>query len=572
MKLSPRHSITLFIAVCYVGIGSVAAATYSLSPSDDWYSVLNGSGLSPGDEVVLSAGTYLTGDNQTLSFEHQGSRANPITIRAEEGADVIFTRNTSGDPFDPYDRQHNVINVSGAEYLTIRGLEVTGGNWGIRIGSLRDGNTQQNLQGNKIRDAKYVTIESCYIHHTGNSALGANYPGDFYDSMVFRNNEIAYTASTGEGIVVGSPRKMDGSTYGRFYRGRIEGNYIHHTDDTWQGEGIDVLDGSWGNVIANNVLHDTKNSAIALVGTDGLDRNIVEGNIAWNSDHGLVVTSDALIRNNIFHVGWEALLASDDLDTLTGNLEILNNTLVGTEVIPGGKDVLSISAGALAGPVVIANNALYGDGGSRALVVPNDPLVTLSGNVGESISTSPSALPPSEYDASGEGTVDFLDPAGLNFFPTASSALLESADAAYQPYLDFNGHVRGDDLTVGAYAFSPNGNHGWTPGEEFKPYADPGDADRDGNVGPEDLAVLGLRWCPACVDKTWEDGDFDGDGAVGPEDLAILGLHWAPAAAVPEPMSACLLLIGGTLWAIRGSGTTGKLHKKSICVLHDSDK
>lgn len=81
--------------------------------------------------------------------------------------------------------------------------------------------------------------------------------------------------------------------------------------------------------------------------------------------------------------------------------------------------------------------------------------------------------------------------------------------------------------------------------EDMVPHID-GDCDLDGDIDANDLASLGLNWCPGCTDKTWAQGDFNGDGDVDSVDLAQLGLNWNPAGlSVPEPLSAGLLLTGG---------------------------
>lgn len=72
-----------------------------------------------------------------------------------------------------------------------------------------------------------------------------------------------------------------------------------------------------------------------------------------------------------------------------------------------------------------------------------------------------------------------------------------------------------------------------------------GDADRDGDIDPEDLASLGLNWNPGATDAVWAEGDFDGNGTVGPEDLASLGINWMPGGyLVPEPASVLLVGLG----------------------------
>lgn len=81
-----------------------------------------------------------------------------------------------------------------------------------------------------------------------------------------------------------------------------------------------------------------------------------------------------------------------------------------------------------------------------------------------------------------------------------------------------------------------------------------GDVDRNGAVGPADLAQIGLNWDPSGTTNGWDQGDFDNNGAVGPADLAQIGLNWDPsggnytpptASAIPEPSCLVLLSLAG---------------------------
>jgi len=84
----------------------------------------------------------------------------------------------------------------------------------------------------------------------------------------------------------------------------------------------------------------------------------------------------------------------------------------------------------------------------------------------------------------------------------------------------------------------------------------PGDANHNGFVDDDDLAVLLSNWesDPGTI-TTWELGDFTADTNVDDDDLAVLLGNWTGSplggAAVPEPVSAVLLLIGAPLAALR---------------------
>ena len=212
------------------------AAVYNLSPTDDWYSVINGEGLQPGDEVILAGGTYITPDDKMLNIAHVGTAAQPIVIRSADGATAVITRNTFGAYNDYYvNLQHNVINMRGAQYVTLRGLEITGGNWAIRIGSKTDMVyiNAAHPMGNILRPAKNITVEYCNIHHVHNTAISANFPGDLYENLVFRHNEISYTARYGESFYMGNYDDASRTIFAVARNCVIENNYLH--DQVWVG-------------------------------------------------------------------------------------------------------------------------------------------------------------------------------------------------------------------------------------------------------------------------------------------------------------------------------------------------
>ena len=63
----------------------------------------------------------------------------------------------------------------------------------------------------------------------------------------------------------------------------------------------------------------------------------------------------------------------------------------------------------------------------------------------------------------------------------------------------------------------------------------PGDADGNGYVDAEDVAILAQNWLQDS-DATWAMGDFNRDGKVNDIDAAILAANWNPqSASVPEP-------------------------------------
>ena len=76
----------------------------------------------------------------------------------------------------------------------------------------------------------------------------------------------------------------------------------------------------------------------------------------------------------------------------------------------------------------------------------------------------------------------------------------------------------------------------------------PGDANDDGFIDEEDIAILAENWLRD-GNVTWFDGDFNGDHVVDDRDATLLASNWnppeLPEASVPEPTAIVLLLAGG---------------------------
>ena len=393
----------------------VDAKAVTLGPEDDWFSVLHGGSLKPGAEVVLSGGTYA--DRRRLEMRHRGTRDRPVVIRAADGARVVFKRP---------DARQNTINMAGCQYLVLRGIEITGGAAGIRI--YKSGSTM----------SKFVTLERLHIHHIGGVAVTANNGGNTYEGLVFRRNHIHHTGGHGEGFYLGCNNAKDGSTPGYVFNSVVEGNYIHHLKGgtVSQGDGIEIKDGSFGNVIRDNVIHDTKYPGIIVYGTDGKAPNIIERNAIWNTgDHGIQAAADAIIRNNIIRdSGADGIHCRNHQSAIVGNLRIVHNTIMGTR-----GNVLRIAMPKKpSGRIVVANNALYG-----AMRVPSGSQhLTLAGN------------------AVGKGKPPV--------FPTSGSMLVGAADSRFAARDDFNGTDRRGSEDIGAYRYREEGNPGWKIGSGFK--------------------------------------------------------------------------------------------------------
>lgn len=480
-----------------------AAAVYEVGPGDDVEGTINAA--VPGDEIVLADGEYVL--TERFSFDIAGTEAMPIVIRAADGAQPHLHRP---------DAMQNIVDIDGAAWVEIRGIEFSGGSAGIRIGA-----------------ADHLTIEDCDVHDTEDVAIRANDNGVTYESLHIIHNHVHHTGGTGEGMYLGC--NEDGC---RLSNGLIERNYVHHTNGPTvsQGDGIELKEGSHDTVIRDNVIHDTNYPCIltySAVGNGG--PNLIERNVMWScGDHGIQSAADATIRNNI--ILWassDGLAMQQHQNGAPQNLTVVHNTIVQET-----NDAISLRN--TVGAVTIANNALYAQAGMAVFLGPGDTsMLTLVGNVGVGgVSGGMGGV------SAGDLAADLVDGhyAGvppIDVFPAMGGALVGTGDPAYVVDDDFNTTPRGGVADVGAYAYDPAGNPGWPLAEEFKEFPDDGGGtggdtggdttgDETGDVGSDGLDGSGMDTGPGGSGTSGGGtgqgsgsggsagaGDGDGDGGCG---------------------------------------------------------
>jgi parallel beta-helix repeat protein len=416
------NRLFLFGTLFIVAISNAA----EIGPSDNLEAAV--ASLAPGDELILQGGVYQFDGNVTL--QANGTAEAPIVVRAKDGERPVLTQATN---------QHNVIEINSASYLQFRGIAVTGGSHGIRL-----------------INSDFITIENCEVYETGDVAISAN-SGGTYEGLKILRNHIHHTNGTGEGLYLGC-----NSDACRVANSLIEGNYIHHTNRATveQGDGIELKDGSFGNVIRDNVVHDTNYPGILVYSAAGNGAaNVVERNVVWRSnDNTVQMAADAIFRNNIIlgNVSMQSHQSGSP-----SNILFVHNT-----VISAGN---AIDVRAVSGPVLIANNAIYAQGSALRLISGDLAQVTVAGNVGagglEGADTG-------YVDGSGIETdmlsADYTGNPPIDPFPAPGSALIGTADSRFVVDDDFNGYPRSNTRDIGAYRFDQNGNVGWTISERFK--------------------------------------------------------------------------------------------------------
>lgn len=361
--------------------------------------------LQPGDKLEIAAGTYSV--ERMWDVRVSGRREAPIWITAAEGAAVIITRP---------DAKQNLINIGQGgpvAFLCLRGLEFNGGSHGMRLGHCSD-----------------VWIDQCHIHHTGQVCLSANSADT--QRLLLTRNHIHHGDGHAEGMYLGANNGehiMSESV--------IALNHIHDCRGD-QGDGIEVKQGSWGNLIAENHVHDTQYPCITVYGTAGKPVNIIERNLCYNSgDNVMQVQGEAIVRNNVLINGAGAGFASTDHQGKTLNLQVIHNTILNSaHAFRGG------SWNGREG-MVLANNILYSRDANALNYANGNAGVISTGNVvfGDG---------PKDGCVKGRGFEDFpgvsLDGSKHDATPS-SDARFENADAKYLVPTDFNGKARTQNIS-----------------------------------------------------------------------------------------------------------------------------
>jgi len=425
-----RNETTRRIRWLYLPIVAVLCNTYShgaeIGPTDKLEAAV--ATLEPGAELVLRGGLYVLDEHVSLTAS--GTAAQPITIRAKAGETPVIKQ---ANP------RRNVVEIRGSSYLILRGIEFTGGSHGIRL-----------------VNSDFITIEDCEIHETGDVAISAN-AGGTYEGLKVLRNHIHHTNGTGEGVYFGCNNDRC-----RVINSLIAGNYIHHTnrETVTQGDGIEIKEGSYGNVIRDNVIHDTKYPGIILYSTVGNGpANTIEGNVVWNVfDNAIQIAADAVVRNNIVlgNISFRSHQSGRP-----SNIEFVHNTIINSGA---GIEVRNVS-----GPILIANNAVYSQSRAIRLISGDLDQIHMAGNVGAGgVSGSSSGYSDGNGIRKDLVTGNYGAPPSIDAFPSPGSALIRAGDESYVTATDFNGNPRDGVADAGAYKFDIDGNTGWAITSEFK--------------------------------------------------------------------------------------------------------
>lgn len=366
--------------------------------------------LLPGDLLRVGGGTWSS--SGAFRIDVRGTAAAPIWILAKSGETPVLTRP---------DASQNALEIGtggGARYLCLRGFELTGGSIALRL-----------------HDCQNVWIDQCHVHDCPENAITAN--SHDTTALYFTRNEVHATGGTGEGFYIGG---NDGVPVAS--RCVIALNHVYDTGG-FQGDGIEVKQGSWGNWIVENTVHDTNYPCILVYGTNGRAPNVIERNVCWNSgDNVLQVQGEALVRNNALFGGALAF-HSGDHQGATRDLVVVHNSFFND-----GLCVNLASWGGRAG-MVFANNAAYSQSGTAIQFGSGSSGVTFTGNVARG-----GVFGVSGGYVAGSGLGDFLgasyDGSARDVTPAAGSLLTGAAHPSWVPLDALDGSLRTPPYAAGA--------------------------------------------------------------------------------------------------------------------------
>ncbi len=358
--------------------------------------------LTPGQRLEIGAGTYVIDSRFDVSLA--GTEQAPIWIAAKEGEAVVITRSNVNQ---------NTMNVgdagAGSQYLSFENIHITGGSAGI-----------------KMYDCSHLRIDGCEVSYTDGPGIAANSADT--DNLYITNNHVHHCEGSGEGMYLGANHSayvMRDSV--------IAGNHVHDTNGS-QGDGIEVKQGSYGNLIAFNHVHDCRYPCIISYGTDGNEPNVIEGNVCYNCNEYLMqVQGEAIVRNNLLINGDGGFLSTDHQGQ-TRDLTFVHNTIV-----TSGRAAY-LSSWTNREGMVFANNVVYSQDTNSIRFSGGSAGVVVSGNVVRGSVTGASA-----GFVTGSGLSDFMDlswDASTRDATPVVTALQDGADPLYAVQNDLRGNVR----------------------------------------------------------------------------------------------------------------------------------
>ena len=285
--------------------------------------------VNPGDTVLIMAGTYTTNDrmDDVVRITRSGESNGWITVRNYPGArPTIFNQHS-----------WQGVNIYGASYVIIEGLEVMGNNTIL---------ARTNVRSLTPHDPE--TNGNCIMAQRGNGALPHH--------LVFRNN-----------IIHDCPGAGIGTSYADYVT--IQQNIVYNTSwwSKWGTSGISIYESqntdtddghNYHNFVLNNVVYDNRQTQPTRGQGKVTDGNgIIIDDLNNSQSKNPPYRGRVLVENNVsYHNGGRGIHVyhSDHVD-------VINNTTF-------GNGVAELSA-VFASDVRFVNNVAYARSGRYASYV-----------------------------------------------------------------------------------------------------------------------------------------------------------------------------------------------------------
>ncbi|MBB3134049.1 serralysin [Rhizobium pisi] len=378
----------------YVSASSSGSGNGSASSPFHTISEAMAADLKPGDEVVVRAGVY----NESVNMYKDGSAAGYITLRSEVPGGAVIHSASGGA---------NGINIT-ANYVAVEGFEVYGSD-------------SHGIVGDGVH---HVRIANNVSHDNG--ASGIAFAGS--DFITIEGNETYKNASSGwfSGISLYQNRNITGAPDDGSFRNIIRNN-ISHDNVTKSGAHTD----------GNGIIIDDFQSTQTSGHPNYTFKTLVDNNLVYeNGSKGIQVTwSDSVtVQNNTAYHNNQDLLNDGTWRGELSNAQSSNNTWVNNV--------------AVADPSVNKNNTAvdntsYGGYTNANVVWANN--VTYNGTAGQaSVKTDGGNAMPSAANGNQLG-VDpkFLGAASDNFHLASGSLAIDHGTSQYGvASVDLDGHTR----------------------------------------------------------------------------------------------------------------------------------
>jgi hypothetical protein len=417
------------------------AISATVGPGDDINAVLNS--LGPGDVITFNDGLYEL-ENTLRANEAMGEEGDPVRFVAANGAAPVLKMTGNGTVFELRD----------SSWVVVEGLTFEG----------RDEWEEEGGGGVSIHNTSNLVFQDNTIQNMRNDLLRIT--GDT-TNLLIADNHLQFT-SNGTALYVGCG---DGSCW--MSDSVITHNLIHDAGNPDSNRSGLVLDnGCQANEVSDNVVFNVTGVGLRVESTQLGESNTVRGNAIWaTGSHGLEITGDALVQNNVvFETDGHGIRAANHENDDVQNVRISFNTIALTGSAGVRLDDWADKTGMVFSSNVVANI------NGRGFVYDSDDFETtenyITGNIVSGLVEGVDETLHPDWYVPGAGVADFEDVANWDFYPAPTSTLLDAGDSASEawvPTVDFNGQSRnGEAPTVGAFQWSGRGNPGWIIAEGFK--------------------------------------------------------------------------------------------------------